>query len=220
MLLVSCSFAANAQKNTGTSPSVKLDIRPDSGERGTVTLAEKEPAVPVVDRRIPRTGANRPDAVAVVIGNGRYQNPDIPGVQYAVHDAQIVKKYFTRTLGVRAENVIYAENATAAEMTRIFGTAGDPQGQLYNYVQPGDSEVFVYYSGHGAPSPESGRAYLVPSDANPNYLSQNGYPAEQLYENLSKVPAKSVTVLMEACFSGVSAGGAVLRRASPVELSV
>jgi len=173
-----------------------------------------------VDQAIPQTDMARPNAIAVVIGNKTYRNDDIPDVKYAARDAQVTKKYLTRTLGVRNENVIYAENATAAALTRIFGTAGDPKGQLYNYVQPGESEVFVYYSGHGAPSPESGRAYLVPSNANPNYLSQNGYPVRQLYENLAKVPAKSVTVMLEACFSGVSAGGTVLRRASPVELSV
>jgi hypothetical protein len=203
----------------GSAVTVRLTLRSSLGPYEK-TVQVKVPVAAPVDRAIPRTDVTRPNAVAVVIGNKTYRNDDIPNVKYAARDAQVTKKYLTRTLGVRNENVIYTENATAAALTRIFGTAGDPQGQLYNYVQPGASEVFVYYSGHGVPSPESNRAYLVPSDANPNYLSQNGYPAEQLYENLSKVPAKSVTVLMEACFSGVSAGGAVLRRASPVELSV
>jgi tetratricopeptide (TPR) repeat protein/uncharacterized caspase-like protein len=173
-----------------------------------------------IDTQAPETAMRRPNAVAVVIGNKTYRNEDIPDVKYAARDAQTVKKYLTRTLGVGEENVIYVENATAAALTRIFGTADDPEGQLHNWVKPGESEVFVYYSGHGAPSPESGQAYLVPSDANPNYLSQNGYPARQLYGNLAKVPAKSVTLMLEACFSGVSEGGAVLQRASPVELSV
>ena len=203
----------------GNAMTVRLTLR-SSSRPYEKTVQAKIPVAAPVDRAIPQTDVTRPNAVAVVIGNKTYRNEDIPHVKYAVRDAQTVKKYLTRTLGVRPENVIYVKNATAAALTRVFGTAGDPQGQLYNYVQPGESEVFVYYSGHGAPSPESNRAYLVPSNTNPNYLSQNGYPVEQLYENLSKVPAKSVTVLMEACFSGVSAGGAVLQRASPVELSV
>ena len=37
-----------------------------------------------------------------------------------------------------------------------------------------------------------------------------------LYNNLSKVPAKSMTVVLEACFSGAAQGGAVISNASPV----
>ena len=190
------------------------------GQETDVAVQTGEALSVDVETNIPSTPVDRPNAVAVVIGNKTYRNEDIPDVKYAARDAQTVKKYLTRTLGVGEENVIYVENATAAALTRIFGTADDPEGQLHNWVKPGESEVFVYYSGHGAPSPESGQAYLVPYDANPNYLSQNGYPARQLYGNLAKVPAKSVTLMLEGCFSGVSEGGAVLQRASPVELSV
>jgi uncharacterized caspase-like protein len=204
---------------SGSAVTVRLTLRSSPGPYEK-TVQVKVPVAAPVDRAIPQTDVTRPNAVAVVIGNKTYRNEDIPHVKYAARDARVVKKYLTRTLGVRSENVIHVEGATAADLTRVFGTADDPQGQLYNYVQPGESEVFVYYSGHGAPSLESSQAYLVPSDADPNYLSQNGYLVGQLYENLATIPAKSVTVMLEACFSGVSEGGAVVQRASPVELSV
>lgn len=138
--------------------------------RVTPTEDEESPIIkrPRIDTEIPETAMRQPHTTAVVIGNEDYRNADIPSVDYAVRDAKVTKTYLTRTLGLREENVIYVENATAAALTRIFGTADDPQGQLYNWVQPGKSDVFVYYSGHGAPSPESEQAYLVPSDANPN----------------------------------------------------
>lgn len=179
-----------------------------------------EPAAPAIDFQVPMTAMDRPDDVAVVLGNRNYENSDVPDVDYAVRDAQTIKKYLVRTLGFHEENVIYVENADAAAMKRIFGTTSDAKGQLYDWVKPGDSDVFVYYSGHGAPNPESETAYLVPVNSNPNYLSQNGYPVDQLYENLSQVPAESVTVVMEACFSGVSDGGAVVQDISPAVLSV
>jgi len=163
---------------------------------------------------------DRPDDIAVVIGNKTYKNTDIPDVDYAVRDAETIKKYLIRTLGFHEDNVIYVENASGSAMERIFGTSGDPQGQLHDWIKPNQSSVFVYYSGHGAPNPETGSAYLLPSNANPSYLSQNGYPLNQLYENLSKLPAQSVTVVTEACFSGTSEGGAVVQNASPAVLSV
>ena len=43
----------------------------------------------------------------------------------------------------------------------------------------------------------------------------NGYPVELLYENLAQVRARSITVVLEACFSGLSEGGTLVRGASP-----
>ncbi len=67
---------------------------------------------------------------------------------------------------------------------------------------------------------ESEKAYFVPSDANPNYLPQNGYPINQLYENLATLPAESVTVVLVACFSGVSEAEELVKDISPAVLSV
>lgn len=205
---------------------ITLSVRTPGGSRPAGRKRMSVPTgqtavIPVVDRQIPETTADRPDAVAVVIGNKTYQTPDIPNVDYALRDARTMRKYLIRTLGFREENIIFTANATGSDLQRILGTSDTPQGQLHNWVKPGESDVFVYYSGHGAPAPEKGEAYLVASNTNPNYLSINGYSVEQLYENLSKMPAKSVTVVLEACFSGISSeGGTVVQDASPVELSV
>ena len=45
------------------------------------------------------------------------------------------------------------------------------------------SEVFVYFSGHGAPDPTIGRAYLMPWDGDAQFLSNTAYPIKRLYEN-------------------------------------
>lgn len=190
---------------------------------GDPTATERETTAQpqsIVDTDIPKTSMERPDDIAVVIGVQKYEHSDVPDVDYGVRDAQTMKKYLTRTLGFRQENIIYVENASGSDMARIFGTASSPKGQLYDWVKPGKSEVFVYYSGHGAPNPESGDAYFIPSDTNPNYLSQNGYPVAQLYENLGLLPSPSVTVVLEACFSGVSESGAVVSDISPAVLNV
>ena len=78
--------------------------------------------------------------------------------------------------------------------------------------------MHVYYAGHGAPGGSEGGAYLVPSDADGNRIELNGYPLEVLYRNLGALPAQSVMVVLEACFSGASQAGAVISNASPVFL--
>lgn len=179
-----------------------------------------EPAGLEVGRKVPRSSMKRPNAIAVVIGIKEYQNPDIPNVDYAVRDARTMRRYLHHAFGYREENIIFVKNASGTDLRRLFGTATNPRGKLYNWVKSGKSEVYVYYSGHGAPDPASEKSYLVASNTDPDYLTLNGYPLNQLYENLSKVPAQSVTVVLEACFSGTSAGGAVIQNASPAVLSV
>jgi len=51
---------------------------------------------------------------------------------------------------VREGNIIHVKDATGAQMTRIFGSATDFRGQLFDWVKAGRSKVYVYYSGHGA----------------------------------------------------------------------
>ncbi|MBI3636271.1 MAG: caspase family protein [Candidatus Rokubacteria bacterium] len=159
----------------------------------------------------------RADDIAVIIGNADYSRlaKDIPNVVPAYADAEGFKRYAVDALGVREGNILHLKDATGAQMTRIFGSATDFRGQLFDWVKPGRSKVYVYYSGHGAPGGD-GRAYLVPSDADASRIQLNGYPIEALYRNLEQLPALSVTVILEACFSGLSQAGAVAARASNI----
>ncbi|TAN61674.1 MAG: caspase family protein [Magnetospirillum sp.] len=167
-------------------------------------------------------GSDRPDDVAVIIGNADYgkQGKDIPDVKPAYADAEGMRRYATQALGVREGNVIVLRDATSAQITRVFGSDKDHRGQLFDWTKPGRSRVFVYYSGHGAPGRDGGTPFLVPADADAARIELNGYPLRQLYDNLGKLPAESVTVVLEACFSGLSPAGSVLGKASPVFFEV
>lgn len=162
-------------------------------------------------------GPSRPDDIAVIIGNANYETGnDIPDVMPAYADAEGIRQYVTQTLGIREDNIIFLKDATQAAMFSTFGSETNPKGQLFNYVKAGKSRVFVYYSGHGAPGGGDGGSYLIPTDAQASLIDLNGYPLKTLYSNLSKIPAKSVTVVLEACFSGASQVGTVIAKASSV----
>jgi len=70
--------------------------------------------------------------------------------------------------------------------------------------------VVVFYSGHGMPSLQDGRSYLLPSNVPPGRVEISGYPLDVLYDNLGKLEARSSLVLIDACFSGGSAGGTLV----------
>ena len=99
-----------------------------------------------------------------------------------------------------------------------FGIPSNHRGKLNNWVRPGKSDIFIFYSGHGVPGFSDGRSYLLPVDADPATPQLNGYPLKTLYVNLAKRQARSITVMLDACFSGGSAGGVVVRSTSSISV--
>jgi len=174
-----------------------------------------------VDTNIPHTTMNNPDAVAVVIGNRNYEHRDIPTVDYAHHDAEIMQQYLINTLGYKEGNIIFKKDASKTDFEGLFGISGNHKGEVYDYIKPDKSDVFVYYSGHGAPDLDNMKGYFVPTDCDPERVALNGYSLDLLYENLTKVEAKTVTVVLEACFSGATNTGKYLTKsASPALIRV
>jgi hypothetical protein len=147
---------------------------------------------------LPNAMKENPSAVAVVIGNRNYQN--VSDVAFAINDCDAMVELFTKTFGVRKGNLVSEQNITKSQFERLFGTKENPQGRLHNMVRP-ESDVFIYYSGHGSVDINN-NAYLVPVELEKNYLYIQGYPLEVLYDNLSKLNVNSITIFIDACFSG------------------
>jgi len=148
---------------------------------------------------LPVTKTKRPDAVAIVIGVERYQN--MPKAPYAAKDALLMSRYFKDVLGI--ERVITDTNSQVSGF--YFIDIFDPEvGKLQRLINKGETEVFVYYSGHGIPEKDGKDVYLFPYDGKIQMLDQMGYSLDTLYKNLEMLEAKSVTVILDACFSGSS----------------
>ncbi len=165
-----------------------------------------------IERDIPQGRDERRDAVALVIANRRYLDPDVPDVTFAHRDGEFVKQYLVRTLGYREGNIFLYQDATLSN----FRTA---LKKLQNAARKG-SDVFVYYTGHGAPDPDEKAGYFVPVDCDPNYVKIGGVALDEFYRELGGIEAGNVTVVIDACFSGTSEAGMLIREASPVFISV
>ncbi|MBN2379541.1 caspase family protein [candidate division WOR-3 bacterium] len=170
-----------------------------------------------VDFINPKNVEARTDAVAVVVGASSYENRDVADVEYARRDMSAVREHLVNVLGFKKENVYSVSDPTLSDFATWFGTETNPQGKLYRRVAAQQiKEVFVYYSGHGVPSITTGDPYLVPVDCDPNYAEQGGYSLKQLYNNLKELQVDQVTVVIDACFSGSSPEGSLLKSASPL----
>ena len=184
------------------------------------TTTQTAANIPKAPKRISRKGrktASNKHGVAVIIGNKNYADRT-PPVDYAHNDADAMKGYVINNLGYREGNIIDIRDATQAQMMALFGTKNSHQGKLFNYVRPRKSDVTVFYSGHGTPGLRDKRGYLLPVNADPNLVEINGYPVDILYGNLRKLDAKSVTVYLDACFSGDSPKGMIVRATSGISV--
>ena len=144
----------------------------------------------------PKTEMRNPDALAVVIGVENYQY--VPDATYAYNDAEVFREYLSETLGFKKQRVKIATNskATQAELNKLLGS----NGWLSRNIVKGKSDLVVYFSGHGISNQTDQSTGILPFDVDPNYAI--GLPLSKLYENLSKMGAKSVTVYLDACFTG------------------
>jgi len=147
-----------------------------------------------VNTNLPETNMNRPNAVAVVIGNANYKYTS--PVRYAINDAQMMKTYLKEVMGFG--HVIFRKNMTKGEMEGLFSK----DGTVDNLLVGEESKLFVFYSGHAVPDMEGDERYLLPKDCPPKNAEVQGYPLKKLYRKLSKLDTTSVTLLMDACFSG------------------
>ncbi len=134
--------------------------------------------------------------VAIVIGIEHYRK-NLPRSSYSSNDARTVKAYL-EALGFAPRNIQYLsdEDATRSDIQKSV------EGWLPGRVRK-ESRVFIYYSGHGAPDPVSGDAYLVPYDGDPQYLKETAYSLGSLYERLGRLQAREIMVVLDTCFSGM-----------------
>ncbi|MCG8036135.1 MAG: caspase family protein [Candidatus Thiodiazotropha taylori] len=173
-----------------------------------------------VDQRIPKGQPAGEYDVALLIGNGSYGNKGMPDVDFAHNDVQVMKRYLINTMGYRPENVLVETDITKGGFETLFGTQQSSRGKLGRYVMPGESRVFVYYVGHGAPDVNTHDGFFVPVDADPDYIANSGYALSTFYASLRKLPAKELIVVLDACFSGRTQEGQLIRNVSPGLLMV
>lgn len=164
-----------------------------------------------VDKNIPVSTTKSPNTFAVVIANENYSF--VSKVPYALNDGCIFYEYCKKALGIPEENIRYVPDVT---LNGIRGALRWLQGIQSTYS---DEHIIVYYAGHGIPDESSKNAYLLPTDGYGSDVT-TGYSVNNLYTALTKNPSKSVTIFMDACFSGAKRDGDMLVAARGVAIKV
>lgn len=172
----------------------KIKVQPNA-------IISDEKPLSDVDVNIPQGQAI--DGYALVIGNedyASYQKDLAPenNVPFAVRDAEVFKKYLENLYGFKPDNIDLKNNATFGEMSQALSKL-----ERLMDIDGKDKEIVVYYSGHGMPDETTKEPYLIPVDISGYNVSQ-GIALKEVMSRLSKKPHKKITIVLDACFSGLA----------------
>lgn len=165
-----------------------------------------------IDYNIPVATKANDKTIVLIMANEHYRR--VSPVVYANSDGQMVYKYCISALGIPEQNIIYVEDATLADMKYNVAALKQRLGGFN-----GDCDVICYYAGHGIPDQNAKTAFLLPVDSYGTDTS-TGYSLEEFCKTLGDLPAKTVTVLLDACFSGAKREGDMLIAARGVAIKV
>lgn len=192
-----------------TLASRKIQIDAKHENRAEIAIASLGSDV---DKNIPVSKTKNEKSYAVIIANENYS--EVANVPYAINDGEIFKQYCIQTLGMSEKHVRLLRDATKNQIAAQIDW-------LKNVIdaREGDVNILLYYAGHGIPDERSKSAYLLPVDGYGSNVN-TAYKLDDIYNALGEERCKSVTVLLDACFSGAKREGDMLASARGVAISV
>ena len=179
------------------APTQQQPLLATATEAVTPAAPQLPPVDVDIDIPVVKTDKNA-NTYCIIIANEKYE--DVPEVEFAERDGNIFREYCVKTLGIPEKQVRSFINASYTDIKRALNwieTMADISG--------GNSKVLFYYAGHGIPNEKDKTAYLIPTDGFPKDIT-TCFKLSDLYARLGKIKTQSVTVLLDACFSGVKRG--------------
>ena len=222
------NYALNPNGNNRTDLIAQDNNVPQKQTINNITIVQQSPTqidnslanVPVqpavkekksdVDIDIPVIQQKQKNTFALIIANENYQ--EVSKVPNALNDGAVFAEYCQKTLGIPLDNIKYVPDATLNGISRQINWIV----QVMDAYQ-GEASVIFYYAGHGIPDESNRSSYLLPVDGYGSDV-KTGYSLDKLYAELSSKPAKSVIVLLDACFSGANRDGSMLASARGVAI--
>ena len=153
--------------------------------------------------------------LALIIGIENYS--DLAKASYANNDAQYFKDYAKNTLGIKNENIniLVDEDATYIKINKVL------KKWLKSKVIPNKTELIIFYAGHGLATQDGDKQdlFLLPHNADTDLLSISSISRNNLFNEISNLDPKSVTIFFDACYSGTSRDNkSLIASARPVNI--
>jgi Caspase domain len=203
---IDTTLASNASEKTINIKEKEGDIFPSEA------LNDERYKLDVKKITSPKTDN---DAVAIIIGIQNYKR--LGKADFANKDAQKFYEYAYRALGIPKDRIKILTDADADQAAFLKSF----RNWLPLYVKKNKTEVFVFYSGHGLPSPDGKSLYFLPYGVDQDLLDETAIDQRKIVAAIQATQPKSVTMFIDSCYSGLSKTGEILLSGSkPVTLKI
>src|SRR5271166_4688653 len=143
----------------------------------------------VQDASSPATSGVQPGPYyALVIGNKNYLH--LPKLQTPIDDAKAIAQLLHDVFGFQTKVLLDADRNQI--MTALVE---------YRRTLPEDSNLLIYYAGHGHHDRDTDEAYWLPVDAQANN-NQNWISADDITRDVRAMRSVHVLVISDSCYSG------------------
>ena len=154
-----------------------------------------------------------PNALALIVGVSNYENTNAKAL-YADNDALVFKDYAVEKLGISANKIKLLLNDSADEKGILLSV----KDWLRRSAKPNQSDVYLFFAGHGLASDDGKNMYLLPHDGSPRLLEKTAILRDELFNDIQQANPRSVTVFLDTCYSGTTRGTDMLIASRPIAI--
>ena len=154
-----------------------------------------------------------PNALALIVGVSNYENTNAKAL-YADNDALVFKDYAVEKLGISANKIKLLLNDSADEKGILLSV----KDWLRRSAKPNQSDVYIFFAGHGLASDDGKNMYLLPHDGSPRLLEKTAILRDELFNDIKQANPRSVTVFLDTCYSGTTRGTDMLIASRPIAI--
>ena len=194
-----------AFNTSGLSTAMSVMLERSGTQQNEFSFEQLNP----LSRRIVRND----DAIAIIVGVGVYANTPAPAL-YADTDAQVFHDYALEKLGVPSNRIKTLINNAADERGVLLAV----MRWLTRATKPGQSDVYIFFAGHGLASDDGENMYLLPYDGAPELLAKTAILRDEFFADIAAANPRSVTVFLDTCYSGTTRGEDMLIASRPIAI--
>ena len=136
--------------------------------------------------------------VALIIGIEKYDQT--PEASYANLDAKYFYEYAKKGFGISKSNI----KLLVDEDANLIKSLGTINKWLPGKIKSGETELIIFFAGHGLASNDGKELYLLPQDSDPDLLARTALSRTELFKQIISLNPKNVTIFLDTCYSGVS----------------
>ena len=136
--------------------------------------------------------------VALIIGIEDYKQT--PAASYANLDAKFFYEYARKGFGVSKNNI----KILVDEDANLVSSLGTLKKWLPGKIKSDQTELIIFFAGHGLASNNGEELYLLPQDSDPDLLERTALSRTELFKEIINLNPRSVTMFMDTCYSGIS----------------